>query len=305
MRNLMLAALAAVVLCGSVAAMASGGGSASANCVIPKVNVNSDTSVVTSEGSCSYHGEKLKNAWDYTYQTYDGGGYACGSAVSDGGNTFRMLPPGAAKAKVKIALHPANGMRGGATKIVITRLDGDTAMCGKLSSAQLPSKDALCGWQDAPDMWKCGIPNQWAAWSTPLSMTGNIVNLGHLVTRSGSCFKTKGKIGDFAAPRDSVWMGNQLDAWNLKCSDGVFAWVNVVTIGLVTPSGKTCTASPFGRVWSFPVPPNWGGQLQVAVSVGIGYNYLNNDEHAVALERETAVFDLHGLDDGCSALQAR
>lgn len=280
-------------------------------CVITGLNA-AKTGVVTAAGRCLARTKSIPIQWTYNYTTFDQDGFACGNARSGNIRSFSLQPAAAYKANVRVSLSakPRKGLKRvkPVVRIKTFILGGQIAECGKLGSVPLPKPEELCTeWPDGRDPFihPCGQSNRWASFSSAATYDGAMVDFGDVASRSGSCVRTKGSIGTFPAPRQTTWLGYRIVGENLKCEGGIFAWLNVITIGLYWPSsGEFCLKAVFPYAWRFPIPPGWGGKLFVNVQMAVGYDWRTNEYKPVAGERITASFDLKGTENGCSQLMA-
>lgn len=291
-----------------------------AKCSISGLHVSA-AGIVTPVGACRSGKSSVSPAWDYSYRLFDSAGYACGAepvsgkALSKSGR-FHIDSNGADHAVLTVRLKAQHGRSRSAVKRfgfnLVVPAGSDPASCGTLDDVTATTSQ-LCPWvQPWPGMeggafLKCGKLSSLARLATAMTFTGGTVALGHPVTAGGSChLSTQG----FPRSQTEVsydWQGVHYQGQNLWCDDGLFAFVNAITIGVVNNQGMRCYQAPVTRVWSFQIPADWGGkQLFVEAAVGI---LDTKQKYAVHedLVAQTGTFSLNpsGTVDPCTVLKGR
>jgi hypothetical protein len=278
----------------------------SAKCVISSVETDDQAGTVASAGKCLRVGKKVLISWSTSYTAYDSTGAICGSAPVKGERSaFHIGPQGFDRATAHIVLKAKVGKSVAVTKSVSLNPSGTTAQCGKM--VNLPSSDVLCPWRTPSSTQfipTCGMPTSGVAWNTAPVLRGNVVSAGHMVSRSGACWLSDGDDnGQMNKPVSVDWLGYHQQGKNVICSDGVVARGGIAYVEMVNPAGKRCFGATNGpnNVWSFQIPPSWGGTLYVYFQMGV--NDLSGKGPAgMGATAETAIFPLPGTEDGCPLL---
>lgn len=266
---------------------------------------------VVATAHCKYGKKNVPVRLTHNLLVHDGSGNSCGASVTAKGGVV-VIPSGANSVTYNFVAKSAKKVGG---RYLLKRVTGRTApggddyMCGQLGKTALPDPSVICSWnaQRAVPEDHCGIPNEWASFSSPLSMSSNTVSVGQVATRSGNCHLTNSDVGSARAAGSGNWMGYPYDRQLLACSDGVWVWINIIQVVFENQSGQVCAnyRHMLGGAWSFQVPPEWGpGTMHVTTSLGVGYDWRKADPRPLVRETTSASFSLNpnGMVDPCSAM---
>lgn len=279
-----------------------------AQCTLGQISFAAKTKTVSVTGRCTIKLKvRIKNkiktitkivpakAW-FSYSQSDADGHNCGSKPTTGtGKSFRLQSlPGWLNVTFNLA---ATGRAGKAKpKTKLFAIGGTDLRCGKL--VNLPPPEKLCD-QSGSSIPNCGVatPGQ-AAWTTPITMSGDTISAGRVGSPSGNCRLVEDQHDKYS------WFGYplQLGAW--LCADGIVASPHMLYLRLVRGDQicKDNVPQYLKGFFSFHLPPSWtswAGQLQVAFNINI---FDTKTQLSVGSETEARSFTLTGDQDGCPAL---
>jgi hypothetical protein len=285
---------------------------ASARCSIATITIRGEAGTVAARGVCQAHHKPVPGRWSWSYRGFDPRGNSCDDPATTGsGSTFYLYPDAPYRFVVTFTLSAIGVRSQPATKTSALFWGNQLTECQPLGSAVVTSAAVLCPWSDP--YWtgiygdECGTMRfdstgaPLCGWTTPPTLTGNLVSAGHFACASGDCSAT----GGFPTTRNFY-------GYPVEVRPGFMCWakprvkvsaageVDLGTIRLVNPAGQVCefTSAMHGELTafrSFRFPPSWGGTLYVsfllatADSTAVGRGY----------EVETAVFNLAGSGGAC------
>jgi hypothetical protein len=289
-------------------------GSLPAKCVVLAISINSTTNAVLAKGYCMVGAKKVGVRWKSLSQWLDSQGYNCSaSPVAGRTNTVRLNPPG--NFKVTFAIQTVKKWSGriiSKTRSIRVSLGGDQLMCGKPPIPPL-SPSVVCDWGTPPaqpdnKLSYCGLVYWFRgehvpvpAWSTKLTIKGNVVSAGHIVSPAGVCRATSYL---WPPPPDSWYHIVSFNYW--QC--GSLAVETSFTVWLVNPQGKTCRLPDQTEgqgVMKFIIPSassEWGDVLKVDYTLITYSGKMGFDWTGLAHEDSTAILKLPGGIDGCTQL---